>query len=797
MTTQVAFGRGEKMRKKILQTLEFGRIRAGLQRYTVTAKGQEMAARLEPRSHADKVQEMLDETADGVDVLRLKGGLPVPGLPDIAQSLKRVRIGAVLNGEELAGISRVLRTVSGVDDFLTDMSETLDMRRIYQMQEQLTVLPALERRLKTAIEDDGHVTDVASEELGNIRRAIKTTEGQIRERMESFTRGNNAKYLSDPIITIRDDRYVIPVRAENKNHFGGVVHDQSASGQTLFIEPQAIVDMNNRLRQAQLREEQEVARILAELSEEVAPYIDQLFDNARVLGHFDFINAKAKYAAEIKATEPNISDKGIVDLHQARHPLLDQKKVVPNDIKLGGKYQAIVITGPNTGGKTITLKTLGLLQIMAQAGLFIPAEDESTVAIFSNVFADIGDEQSIEQNLSTFSGHMANTVDILDYIDDRSLVLFDELGAGTDPQEGAALAIAILDAVGEVGADVVATTHYPELKLYGYNTPGTINASMAFDVDTLQPTYHLLIGVPGRSNAFEISTRLGLNPQIVERAKLLISSDSHELNDMISDLEKERQAAAMTDSNLQRELDEATRLHNELDSAYADLNARKDAQLKEAKTKANALVMHAQAEADKIIKELRKLQTQAPRMIKDNQLIDAKTRLSQLHEDEPLANNKVLRKAKAKQELKVGNTVKVLQYGQNGTIVQKLDNHQWQVQVGIIKMAVAEDGLEKLKEPNQTKPKRQVAHVQGGTSGPGATLDLRGQRYAEAMANLDRYIDAALLANYPTVTIVHGLGTGAIRNGVTEYLKRNRNVKKFGYAPANAGGSGATIVNFK
>lgn len=786
------------MRKKILQTLEFGRIRASLGRYTVTAKGQEMAARLEPRAHADKVEEMLAETADGADVLRLRGGLPVPGLPDIAQSLKRVRIGAVLNGEELAGISRVLRTVSGVDDFLTDMAETIDLRRIYQLQDQLTVLPALERKLKTSIEDDGHVTDEASAELGSIRRAIKALEGQIRERMESFTRGNSAKYLSDPIITIRDDRYVIPVRAENKNHFGGVVHDQSASGQTLFIEPQAIVDMNNRLRQAQLREEQEVARILAELSEEVTPYIDQLFDNARVLGHFDFINAKAKYAAEIKATEPHISDNGLVDLHDARHPLLDPHKVVPNDIKLGGDYQAIVITGPNTGGKTITLKTLGLLQIMAQAGLFIPAAEDSTVAIFSNVFADIGDEQSIEQNLSTFSGHMANIVDILKYTDDHSLVLFDELGAGTDPQEGAALAIAILDAVGTIGADVVATTHYPELKLYGYNTPGTINASMAFDVDTLQPTYHLLIGVPGRSNAFEIAARLGLDGDIVDRAKLLISSDSHELNDMISDLEKERQAAAMTDSNLQRELDETTKLHNELESAYADLNTRKDAQLKEAKAKANALVMHAQDEADKIIKELRKLQTQAPHLIKDNKLIDAKTRLSQLHEDEPLANNKVLRKAREKQSFKVGNTVKVLQYGQNGTLVQKLDNKQWQVQVGIIKLTVAEDGLEKLKEPNQTKPKRQVAHVQGGAnSGPGATLDLRGQRYAEAMANLDRYIDAALLANYPTVTIVHGLGTGAIRNGVTEYLKRNRNVKKFGYAPANAGGSGATIVVFK
>ncbi|WP_155286424.1 endonuclease MutS2 [Lacticaseibacillus zhaodongensis] len=789
------------MYKKILNTLEFGRIREGLQHHTVTAKGKDMAARLVPRSKPDKVQEMLDETADGAKILRLRGGIPIPSLPDISQSLKRVRIGGVLNGTELAGISRVLQTVSTVVDFMTDIQETIELKRLYELKDELTSLPALERRLKRSIDDDGTVTDEASSQLGAIRAQVKAIENQIREKMESFTRGNSAKYLSDPIVTIRDDRYVIPVRSDSKNRFGGVVHDQSASGQTLFIEPEAIVNLNNRLREAQLRETQEVARILAELSAEITPDIDSLFDNARVLGYFDFINAKAKYALDIKGSEPTINPDNVVNLRQARHPLLDPQKVVANDIKLGGDYQAIVITGPNTGGKTITLKTLGLVQVMAQAGLFIPAGEGSEVAVFSNIFADIGDEQSIEQNLSTFSAHMSNIISILDRIDDRSLALFDELGAGTDPQEGAALAISILDAVGEVGADVVATTHYPELKLYGYNTPKTINASMAFDVDTLQPTYQLLIGVPGRSNAFDIASRLGLSDTIVDRAKLLISSDSHELNDMISDLEKERQAAAMTDSNLQAKLDETTRLHSELKKSYDELNARRDKEVKDAKARANAIVLNAQTEADKIIKELRKLQQEAPKAIKDDKLIDAKTRLNKLHEDEqPVIKNKVLRRAKNQAALHVGDTVKVLQYGQTGTIVKKLDNKQWQVQVGIMKLAVKDNGLEKVK-PEPQSPKRRIAATVKGAGGiadgPGTTFDLRGERYNEAMTDLDNYIDAALLANYPTVTIIHGLGTGAIRKGVTEYLKRSRNVAKFGYAPANAGGSGATIVTFK
>lgn len=785
------------MNAKILTTLEYDKIRAALRAQVVTANGTQRVLEMNPQTDPAMVQRSLDETADGASIQRLQGGIPVPTLADIHPALKRVDIGAVLNGKELESLARVLKTVRTVDGFLNDLQERLDLRVVYDLQKQLTDLPELARRLTTAIDEDGNITDEASPKLHGIRQQIHGLEANIRSRMDQYTHGNSAKYLSDSIITIRDDRYVIPVKAEYRKEFGGVVHDQSATGQTLFIEPQAIVDMNNRLREAQLAETAEVERILAELSEAVAPYISQLSANANVLGHFDFINAKAKYAKSIKATEPLVSPTNAVDILQARHPLLDQRQVVPNDIAIGADYQAIVVTGPNTGGKTITLKTLGLLQLMAQSGLFIPAAEGSKIAVFDNIFADIGDEQSIEQNLSTFSGHMKNTVDILKRVDSGSLVLFDELGAGTDPQEGAALAIAILDRVGEIGADVVATTHYPELKLYGYDTPKTINASMEFDSATLQPTYRLLIGVPGRSNAFDISKRLGLDTAIIDRAKLLMTDDSHDLNNMISDLENQRKAAETEYKATRQQLEAAQKLHDDLKKAYDTLAAQRDQQLDRAKDRANALVDQAQQKADKIIKNLRQMQLDQPGSIKENKLIAAKTELKALHQEKKVPQNKVLRREKAKHEFHEGDTVKVLSYGQTGTLLRKVDAKHWDVQIGIIRMQIATNDLQRAQSDKKEEPKRRVTTVSGGLSGPSTTLDLRGERYDDAMADLDRYIDAALLAGYEQVTIIHGLGTGAIRNGVTAYLKRNRQVKKFGFAPQNAGGSGATIVQFK
>ncbi|USF99554.1 endonuclease MutS2 [Latilactobacillus sakei] len=787
------------MNHKILKTLEYDKIKQMLQGYAITAFGQEQIATLEPINEADLIQIRLNQTKDGVDIERLKGGIPLPQLENIRPHLKRIEIGAMLNGSELAQIGRVLRATSAVVRFFDDLEkDELELKALPELVAQFVTLPQLTERIRSSVADDGAILDTASTKLRGLRTGLKQLEGQIRSRMASYTHGAKAKYLSDPIVTIRNDRYVIPVKQEYRGQFGGVVHDQSASGQTLFMEPQAIMELNNRLRQLQIEEQQEIERILAELSEAIMPERHNILANAELLGQLDFVNAKAQLAKALKATEPLINAENHVDLKQARHPLIDATKVVANDIAIGADYQAIVVTGPNTGGKTITLKTLGLVQVMAQSGLFITAREESQVGVFSDIFADIGDEQSIEQNLSTFSAHMENIIQILKQIDDRSLVLLDELGAGTDPQEGAALAIAILDQIGIVGANVVASTHYPELKIYGYNRPQTINASMEFDVATLQPTYRLLIGVPGRSNAFDISTRLGLPNSIVDQAKQLMNDESQDLNNMITDLENQRKAAETEYQALRHELTEATDLHQQLSTAYQQFFEDRETEMAKAKEKANAIVEKAEVKADKVITKLRDMQMNQGARIKENQLIDAKAELGQLHQETTLKKNKGLQRAKRRQTLKVGDDVLVTSYGQRGTLIRQVDSKNWEVQMGIIKMKIANDDLEKQKVVEDNRPQRHVTTVNsGGARHVKAQLDLRGKRYEEAMAEVDQYIDAALLANYQQVTIVHGKGTGAIRQGVQEYLQANRQVKKYEYAPANAGGNGATIVTFK
>ena len=775
------------MNEKALQVLEYDKIRKKLVEYTTTEMGQRLALRMHPLVKQVQIQHHLDQTKDGADILRLKGGIPLPRLGNIRPFLKRLDIGASLNGQELAAIGLVLRTTNQLKVFFRDLlDEEVQLLSLDQLVDELVSLPQVGRRLLTAIDNDGFVTDEASSLLRSLRRQIATTETQIREQLGQFTRGNNAKYLSNAIVTIRNDRYVVPVRQEYRNKFGGVVHDQSASGQTVFVEPKAIVELNNRLKRQQSAEREEVKRILAELSALIAPYTEELQANARIIGQLDFVNAKARYAHAIKATEPIVDTDNNVYLRQVWHPLLVPKKAVRNDIMLGKDYQAIIITGPNTGGKTITLKTLGLVQMMGQSGLFIPAYEESRIGIFTDIFADIGDEQSIEQNLSTFSSHMVNIVNILQNIDTHSLVLFDELGAGTDPQEGASLAIAILDAVGATGAYVVATTHYPELKAYGFERPGTINASMEFDVETLQPTYRLLIGIPGRSNAFNISRRLGLDETIIAAAQELTTQDSQDLNAMITDLVAKRHQAEEEAIALQKHLEEAEKLHHDLAQAYEKLVAERSHLTEQAKMKADA-----------IINDLRAMRLNGAATVKENQLIDAQTQLNSLHQDIRLQHNKVLRKAKAKQALHPNDDVLVRSYGQQGVLIQKLGDKQWEVQLGILKMKIDEDDLEKIHVQEKKQPRAGVVLRSAQASHVSSSLDLRGQRYEEALTNIDRYIDAALLAGYKQVTIVHGKGTGALRSGITKYLENNRSVKKFQFAPPNAGGNGATIVYFK
>lgn len=788
------------MHTRVLATLDYPEVLHQLASYTVSDAGKRLALALTPDDTAGAVQENIDRTADAMALHRLKGGYPITKTVDITPHLKRLQIGATLSGSELAQIGRVLAVAASIKNFFSDFADDQDqmLRALPDLVDQLVDLPAVTRALNRALDEDGTVLDTASSKLQGIRTGMRQTEGAVRTRLEQYTRGKEAQYLTDAIITLRDDRYVIPVKAEYKNRFGGIVHDQSASGQTFYIEPQAVLEMNNRLRQLQIDEKREIERILAELAELVAPYTNELKANADILAELDLVNAKAQYARAINATEPIIDADRYVDLIQARHPLIDPKKVVPNDIYLGKDFHTIVVTGPNTGGKTITLKTLGLLELMAQSGMFIPANEDSHVAIYDEILADIGDEQSIEQSLSTFSGHMKNIISILHVATKRSLVLFDELGAGTDPQEGASLAIAVLDYLGAMGPDVVATTHYPELKVYGYNTPQTINASMEFDITTLQPTYRLLIGTPGRSNAFDIAARLGLNQEIVDRAKQLLDGESQNLNEMIGDLENQRKAAETEYHELRHQLDEATTLHEQLNTAFEEFLKDKDTQLQKAQQQADKLVDKAQAKADKIIADLRQAQlTGGGSSVKEDKLIAARTALKDLHSTPSAKNNRVLRREKKKQTLRPGDDVQVASYGTVGTLLSKSDDTHWEVQLGILKMKVPTDELTKVEAPEDKEPKRHIVNVSNRGPAISPTLDLRGKRYEEAMHDLDQYMDEALLANYPTVTIIHGKGTGAIRNGVQEYLKQHRQIKSYKYAPPEAGGGGATIVVFK
>lgn len=786
------------MNERILKTLEFEQVKTMIQQHLTTEQGEEEIRQLTPSNDEDTIQAWLDETEDGMKVQRLRGGLPIPKLNNIKPHMKRIEIGANLNGLELAEVSRVLSTTSELVRFIEDLKDSeLEFQRLYFWEEQLTTLPELSGKLRRSVEEDGRVRDEASTELRTIRSQIRRSEQTIREQLDGLIRGKNAKYLSDSLITMRNDRYVIPVKQEYRGIFGGVVHDQSASGQTLFMEPKQIVELNNRLRQQQIAERTEIERILAELSAELVAPRKDILHNAYVLGRFDLMNAKARFAKNLKAVVPAINQDNHVYFKQARHPLLDQDKAVANDLMIGQDFQAVVITGPNTGGKTISLKTLGLLQLMGQAGFPLPVGEESEMGIFDEVFADIGDEQSIEQSLSTFSSHMTNIVSILDKIDEHSLVLFDELGAGTDPQEGAALAIAILDAVGAKSSYVMATTHYPELKIYGYNRPNTINASMEFDVDTLSPTYRLLIGVPGRSNAFEISRRLGLDSAVIDSAKQIIDEESQDLNDMISDLENQRKATETEYLEIRHYVDESEKLYRDLKNAYSYFFDEREKEMEKARKEANKIIGEAEENAEKIIKDIRQMQLEGQGSVKEHQLIDARSQLADLKQDEQLKKNKVLQKAKAKKQFKPNDEVIVETYGQRGTLIQKVGNNDWQVQLGILKMTVSEEDMT-LTTPIE-EPKQQV--ITGIQRGAGAQvkpeLDLRGKRYEEALAEVDHYIDAALLANFAQVRIIHGKGTGALRKGITDYLKNHRNVKSFEFAPANQGGSGATVVTFK
>lgn len=785
------------MNSRILETLEYPKIRTQLAELTITQDGQEQALSLTPSSRRPQVQQWLAETQDGFEIDRLGLNLPLEPTKKINSELKRLHIEAVLNGTELAKIKTVLQNANQLRDFLNDLRQQgANLPSLYRLGQKLVPLPTISQRLEAAIDEQGNILDTASPELKQIRTTLKRTQQRVRERMESYLQSGQRKYLTENLITVRDDHLVLPVKAEARQHFGGVIHDQSASGQTIYVEPQGVINLNNTIQTQKILEKQVIAHILADLSAMLRPYQAQLREDAWLVGRFDFINSKVTYAKQLKAAQPQLSDEQHFAFYQARHPLLPQDQVVPNDIILGQKYRNLIITGPNTGGKTLTLKTAGLLQLMVQSGLFIPAGENSQATIFDEIYADIGDEQSIEQNLSTFSSHMENIIWMSRHLNAQTLVLLDELGAGTDPQEGAALAIAIVESFSQSHCQLMITTHYPELKVFAYNYPATINASMEFDTKTLQPTYRLLIGIPGSSNAFDIAARLGMPADVVQRARQLQPGASQDLNVMIQDLEKQRNQYEQEAQDYHKQRQTLQCQQQDLDLQRQKLQNQKAQLLDQAQAKANQLVDQAQQQAAKIIAQLRQWQQQGRLDIKDDQLIRAQTQLNQLHQQRALQKNRVLQREKRKQQIKVGDEVHVNSYDQDGVVIGQDKKGNFEVQLGILKMRLPQEQLTKLKKTPTKAATNYVSRRRAHDNLP-LQLDLRGKRYEEAMQDLDQYLDAALLAGYQEVTIIHGFGTGVIRKGVQKYLSHHPRIKKFQYAPASAGGQGATIVQLR
>lgn len=784
------------MHSSLMKKLEFAKILHQLKNYSQTEMAQNMALGLTPSQDLEQISRWQDEVEEALGIRQQSKGIPIPRLNESEAAFRRLAVGASLNGIELAQICKLLTTVSQVKSFFEEEAENnKNYPNLQAWVDQCVDLPGLAREIQQIVNEDGYILNSASPQLGKIRHQLTQTEQEIRNVLNQMVR-SKANQLTDSLITIRNDRYVLPVKAEYRHQIPGTVHDQSSTGQTLYIEPQAVATLNNKVSQLQSDERKEIERILLEISLELSPYNEAIQENQTVIGQLDFIQAKADYARALSATKPVFSEDNLVALWQARHPLIDPDKIVANDILIGDTYRILLITGPNTGGKTVILKTFGLIQLMGQSGLFVPCEVGSQLGVFDQIFADIGDEQSIEQSLSTFSSHMTNIVKIIDQVTYQSLVLFDELGSGTDPQEGAGLAMGILDYLRKVGASVVATTHYPELKVYAHERPQTINASMEFDVDTLSPTYRLMIGVPGRSNALEISKRLGLREDIIESAREGISKESQSLNEMVAKLERERRETEVKNASADEYVRRSELLLSDLRTEYDRFVHSRDQMMEQAKIKANELIKEKQAQADKILQEIRDLQLQQGQYntIKEHVLIDKKQSLDNLKEAENLKKNKVLKKAKENQSLEVGDDVEVLSYGQRGTILETSGKNEFLVQMGILKMKFPK---EELKRIEKVKPRQKVNVQRRAGSKVTTSLDLRGQRYDAAMLKLSTYLDAALLSNHPRVTIIHGKGTGALREGVISKLKTHPQVDHFEFSPPNAGGDGSTVVYFK
>lgn len=796
------------MNQKALKILEYEKIISQLTEYAASAPGKLLCRNLVPSTDFNEILQSQTETTDAVTRVRLKGNLSFSGIRDIRDSLKRLEIGSSLSTTELLSISSLLTVAARAKSYgRHEESDEFPDDSLEAMFRDLEPLTPVNNEIKRCIISEEEISDEASPGLSRVRRTIRGINNRIHTQLNSILNSNRA-YLQDAVVTMRDGRYCLPVKAEYKNQVNGMVHDQSATGSTLFIEPMAIIQMNNELRALAIEENKEIEAVLADLSNQLAPYIEILSINQQLLTKLDFIFAKAALSRHYKCSEPKFNQEGRIHIKDGRHPLLNPQKVVPITIWLGDKFNLLIVTGPNTGGKTVSLKTVGLFTLMGQAGLHIPAFDGSELAVFEEVFADIGDEQSIEQSLSTFSAHMTNIVDILGKADSHSLCLFDELCAGTDPTEGAALAISILNFLHNMQCRTMSTTHYSELKMYALSTPGVENASCEFDVQTLSPTYRLLIGIPGKSNAFAISKKLGLPDYIIEDAKNHLESEDETFEDIISHLEESRVTIEKEQQEIKSYKEEISRLKARLEQKEERFDERKDKMIRNANEEAQRILREAKETADRTIKNINKLAASSGVDTKalEEERTKIRNNLKKVESKLTLKQESKPHKAINPKKLRIGDGVKVLSMNLKGTVSTLPDaSGNLFVQMGILRSRVNINDLELLQENSISAPGLQPSRKGSGSSAikmsksasVSPEINLLGMTVDEAIAHLDKYLDDAYIAHLSQVRVVHGKGTGALRAGIHKHLKKLKHVKEFRLAEYGEGDAGVTIVVFK
>ena len=792
------------MNQKALSSLEYPKIIERLTEKASSPMGKELCRKLQPSTDINKIRLMQTQTKDALTRLFQKGSVSFGSVKDIRGSLNRLEIGSSLGIMEILSVCALLENTSRVKAYSRGARSDLPSDSLDSMFEQLAPLTPLSSEIRRCILSEDEISDDASPALLQVRRNMKVTNDRIHTQLSGLVNGNARTYLQDSVITMRNGRYCIPVKAEYKGQVPGMIHDQSSTGSTLFIEPMAVVKLNNDMRELELQEQKEIEIILAGLSEQIAEEREAIALNLELMVQLDFIFARAGLAMDMNGSEPVFNEEGRVLLKKARHPLIPKKKVVPIDIRLGDDFDLLIITGPNTGGKTVSLKTVGLLTLMGQAGLHIPALDRSELALFHEIYADIGDEQSIEQSLSTFSSHMTNIVSFLEKADSRSLVLFDELGAGTDPTEGAALAISILSYLHDKGIRTMATTHYSELKVYALSTPGVENACCEFSVETLRPTYRLLIGIPGKSNAFAISSKLGLSDQIIERAKEQISEQDESFEDVLSSLEENRVTIENERLEIARYKEEIKTLKAQLESRQEKLDAQRDRILRQANEEAHKVLEEAKEYADQTMKLFHKFQknnVDTSAVERERQELRKRMNKAEKNMSDRQETKKPKKQLTAK-DIRPGDSVKVLSMNLKGTVGSRPDSKGFLfVQMGIIRSKVHLSDLELVDEPVITTPSLQktgAGKIRMSKSASVSTeINLLGRTVDEAIAELDKYLDDAYIAHLKSVRVVHGKGTGALRKGIHDYLRRQKHVSSFRLGEFGEGDAGVTIVDFK